>query len=140
MFNFKKHNKDLLTPQELINHLKPQLHYQEVLSKKDQDKLTAKFTRWFNRYLKLRADITDNTKEIAIPLTEIPSCFLYYDNYGYKLLDILEHYLLEHGWNYKYSNFVWVRTPNGSAATDGLVLKFDCKKYLNQNLLDQNNK
>lgn len=139
MFNHMR-NKDLLTPQELINHLKPKLHYQEVLPRKDQDKLIAKFTRWFNRYLKLRADITDNTKEIAIPLTEIPSHFLYYDNYGYKLLDILEYYLLEHEWNYKYSNFVWVSTPNGSAATDGLVLKFDCKKYLSQNLLDQNSK
>lgn len=139
MFNHMR-NKDLLTPQELINHLKPKLHYQEVLPRKDQDKLIARFTRWFNRYLKLRADITDNTKEIAIPLTEIPSHFLYYDNYGYKLLDILEYYLLEHEWNYKYSNFVWVRTPNGSVATDGLVLKFDCKKYLSQNLLDQNSK
>lgn len=139
MFKFR-HNKELLTPQDLINYLKPKLHYQAVLPKQDQDKLIAKFTRWFNRYLKLSADITDDTTEIAIPLTDIPNRFLYYDGNEYKLLDILEHYLLSHGWNYKYSPFVWISKSNWSAATNGIVLKFDCQEYLNQNLIDQNSK
>lgn len=147
MFNFKKHTKQnakstkpekLMTPQEYAVYVAPNLQYQPILSRQQQDAVLADFTARFNDYLKMSAKrITRNTRAVCIPERYLSEDYVYYDKDTdkYHLLDFIANYLNNHGWEFelKSGKAVNMSTSDVNMNT-GLVLKlwFDYEKYAKQ--------
>lgn len=140
MFNFKKHNEQnvkntklekLMTPQDYAVYVEPNLQYQPILSKQQQDAVLADFTAWFNDYLKKYARrITRNTEAICIPDSYISEDYAYYDKdtHEYHLLDFIATYLNNHGWEFELR----YRKDANMNTTFILNLKFNYEKYAKQ--------
>lgn len=142
MFDFKKHNEQnvkntkpekLMTPQDYAVYVEPNLQYQPILSKQQQDTVLADFTAWFNDYLRKYARrITRNTETICIPERYMSEDYIYYDkdNEKYHLLDFIADYLSNHGWEFELKSYEYV--DNIHITRLSLKLRFNYEKYAKQ--------